>query len=82
VAKAAGINEVHYAIVAVLAMGVGLFSPPLGIGYYSACAIGKADPEAAVKPMLPYLGALVIALLIVAFVPWISLGFLHQQPGQ
>jgi tripartite ATP-independent transporter DctM subunit len=82
VAKAAGINEVHYAIVAVLAMGVGLFSPPLGIGYYSACAIGKADPEAAVMPMLPYLGALVVALLIIAFVPWISLGFLHQQPNQ
>jgi tripartite ATP-independent transporter DctM subunit len=82
VAKAAGINEVHYAIVAVLAMGVGLFSPPLGIGYYSACAIGKADPEAAVFPILPYLGALLLALLIVAFVPWISLGFLHQTPGQ
>jgi tripartite ATP-independent transporter DctM subunit len=82
VARAAGINEVHYAIVAVLAMGVGLFSPPLGIGYYGACAIGKANPDEAVKPMLPYLGALVLALLVVAFVPWISLGFLHQAPGQ
>ena len=80
VAKAAGINEVHYAIVAVLAMGVGLFSPPLGIGYYSACAIGKADPEAAVVPILPYLGALVLALVIIALVPWISLGFLPKQP--
>jgi tripartite ATP-independent transporter DctM subunit len=82
VAKAAGINEVHYAIVAVLAMGVGLFSPPLGIGYYSACAIGKADPEAAVVPILPYLGALVLALVIIALVPWISLGFLPKQPMQ
>ena len=80
VAKAAGINEVHYAIVAVLAMGVGLFSPPLGIGYYSACAIGKADPEAAVVPILPYLGALVLALIIIALVPWISLVFLPKQP--
>ena len=80
VAKAAGINEVHYAIVAVLAMGVGLFAPPLGIGYYSACAIGKADPEAAVVPILPYLGALVLALVIIALVPWISLVFLPAQP--
>jgi tripartite ATP-independent transporter DctM subunit len=80
VAKAAGINEVHYAIVAVLAMGVGLFSPPLGVGYYSACAIGKADPEAAVVPMLPYLGALVVALVIIALVPWISLVFLPEMP--
>ena len=80
VAKAAGINEVHYAIVAVLAMGVGLFAPPLGIGYYSACAIGKADPEAAVKPILPYLGVLVLALVVIALVPWISLVFLPKTP--
>lgn len=82
VAKAAGINEVHYAIVAVLAMGVGLFSPPLGVGFFGACAIGKAEPERAVKPMLPYLGALIVALLIIAYVPWISLGFLPKLPGQ
>lgn len=82
VAKAAGINEVHYAIVAVLAMGVGLFSPPLGVGFFGACAIGKAEPERAVKPMLPYLGALVIALLLIAYVPWISLGFLPKAQGQ
>jgi tripartite ATP-independent transporter DctM subunit len=78
VAKAAGINEVHYAIVAVLAMGVGLFSPPLGVGYYSACAIGKASADDAVIPILPYLGALVLALVVIALVPWISLGFLPK----
>ena len=78
VAKAAGINEVHYAIVAVLAMGVGLFSPPVGIGFFAASAIGKANPERVVKPMIPYLVALMIGLLIVAFVPWISLGFLPK----
>jgi tripartite ATP-independent transporter DctM subunit len=78
VAKAAGINEVHYAIVAVLAMGVGLFAPPLGIGFYAASAIGKANPEEVVKPMIPYMAALIIGLLIIAFVPWISLGFLPK----
>jgi tripartite ATP-independent transporter DctM subunit len=82
VAKAAGINEVHYAIVAVLAMGVGLFAPPLGIGFFAAAAIGKANPEQVVKPMVPYMIALMIGLLIVAFVPWISLGFLPKTAGQ
>jgi tripartite ATP-independent transporter DctM subunit len=82
VAKAAGINEVHYAIVAVLAMGVGLFSPPVGIGFFAASAIGKANPEQVVKPMLPYLVALMIGLLLVAFIPWISLGFLPKAAGQ
>jgi tripartite ATP-independent transporter DctM subunit len=82
VAKAAGINEVHYAIVVVLAMGVGLFSPPVGIGFFAASAIGKANPEQVVRPMIPYLIALLIGLLIVAYVPWISLGFLPKAAGQ
>ncbi|HEV2641800.1 MAG TPA: TRAP transporter large permease, partial [Candidatus Elarobacter sp.] len=82
IAKAAGINEVHYAIVVVLAMGVGLFSPPVGIGFFSASAIGKANPENVVRPMIPYLIALLVGLLIVAYVPWISLGFLPKTPGQ
>ena len=82
VAKAAGINEVHYAIVVVLAMGVGLFSPPVGIGFFAASAIGKTNPERVVRPMIPYLIALLIGLLIVAYVPWISLGFLPKGQGQ
>ena len=82
IAKAAGINEVHYAIVVVLAMGVGLFSPPVGIGFFSASAIGKANPEDVVRPLLPYLIALLIGLLLVAYVPWISLGFLSPGQGQ
>ena len=76
IALAAGINEVHYAIVAVLAMGIGLFAPPLGVGYYGAAAIGKANPEETILPMLPYIAALLAALLLIAFIPWISLGFL------
>ena len=35
-----GMHEVHYAMVVVLAMGIGLFAPPFGVGYYAACAIG------------------------------------------
>jgi TRAP-type C4-dicarboxylate transport system permease large subunit len=63
-------------------MGVGSFSPPLSVGYYGACALGKANLDEAVVPMLPYLGALALALLVIAFVPWISLGFLNQIPGR
>ena len=41
IARAAGIHEVHYAMVVILAMGIGLFAPPFGVGYYAACAIGR-----------------------------------------
>jgi tripartite ATP-independent transporter DctM subunit len=76
VARQLGINEVHYSMVVILSMGIGLFAPPLGVGYYAACAIGKVNPDEGVKPIIGYLIALVIGTLFVAFVPWISTGFL------
>jgi tripartite ATP-independent transporter DctM subunit len=76
IARAAGVNEVHYAMVVVLAMGVGLFAPPFGVGYYTACAIGKVSPDAGMRAIWPYFGALILGLLAVAAIPWLSTGFL------
>jgi tripartite ATP-independent transporter DctM subunit len=76
VAKAIGVHEVHYAMVIILAMGIGLFAPPFGLGYYAACTIGRVHPDVAVRRIWPYLGALLVGLLIVAFVPWFSIGLL------
>jgi len=76
IAKAAHINEVHYAMVVILAMGIGLFAPPLGVGYYAACAIGQVSPDAGMKRIWPYLGALLVGLVAVAAIPWLSTGFL------
>jgi tripartite ATP-independent transporter DctM subunit len=77
IARELGINEIHYAIVAVLAMGIGLFSPPLGVGYYAACAIGKTDPEAAMPRLAPYMLAVLAATILVAAFPYLTLGALH-----
>jgi tripartite ATP-independent transporter DctM subunit len=75
-AKLAGVHEVHYAMVVILAMGIGLFAPPFGVGYYAACAIGRVSPDAAMRRIWPYLLAVLIGLLVVAAVPWFSTGFL------
>ena len=58
------------------AMGIGLFAPPFGVVCYGACAIGRVSPDDALWRIWPYIGALVIALAIVAGIPWISIGFL------
>jgi tripartite ATP-independent transporter DctM subunit len=67
-----GIAPLHYGVVLVIAMGIGLFAPPLGLGLYGACLIGKVPVEQTVRPMLGYLGLLLACLLIIAFVPDIS----------
>jgi tripartite ATP-independent transporter DctM subunit len=76
IARLVGVHEVHYAMVVILAMGIGLFAPPFGVGYYAACAIGRVDPAEGIRPILGYLLALLIGLIIVAIFPWISTGFL------
>lgn len=76
IARQVGVHEVQYAIVVILAMGVGLFAPPFGVGYYAACAIGKVNPEEGMKPIVGYMLALIVGLLLVAAIPWISVGFL------
>jgi tripartite ATP-independent transporter DctM subunit len=76
IARQLGIHEVHYAMVVILAMGIGLFAPPFGVGYYAACAIGRVDPAAGIRPIWPFLCALLAGLVLVAAVPWISIGFL------
>jgi tripartite ATP-independent transporter DctM subunit len=76
IARQVGVHEVHYAMVVVLAMGIGLFAPPFGVGYYAACAISRISPDEGIKPIVGYMVALLIGTLIVAAVPWISIGLL------
>jgi tripartite ATP-independent transporter DctM subunit len=78
IAEQLGIHLVQYAIVAIFAMGIGLFSPPFGVGFYQTCLIGKVRSDEAFGRIWPYMGVLVLALIVVAAVPWISIGFLPK----
>jgi TRAP-type C4-dicarboxylate transport system permease large subunit len=72
-----GISPLHYGIVLVIAMGIGAFMPPAGVGFYVCCAIQRTDVEPASRAMLPYLGVLIAGLLVVAFVPALTLVLPH-----
>jgi len=76
IARQVGIHEVHYAMVVTLAMGIGLFAPPFGVGYYAACAISRINPNEGMKPIVGYMVALFVGVVVVAAIPWISIGFL------
>jgi TRAP-type C4-dicarboxylate transport system permease large subunit len=64
-------------MVILLAMGIGIFIPPIGICFYISCAVVESDVEAASKAMMPYLAVLIAGVLAVAFVPW----FTHAIPN-
>lgn len=76
IARAMGIHEVHYTMMVIFAMGLGLFAPPFGVGFFAACAIAKVNPDLAMKRVWTYLAALFAALVLITFIPWISIGFL------
>jgi tripartite ATP-independent transporter DctM subunit len=72
-----GLSELHYALVLIIAMGIGGFMPFAGVGFYVCCAVMRCDIETASRAMLPYLVVLIGGLLIVAFVPWLTLFLPH-----
>ena len=77
VAAQLGIAPLHFGVVLVVAMGIGLFAPPLGLGLYGACLVGNVPIEQTVKPIMGYLGLLLICLLVIAFVPGLTLWLPH-----
>ena len=76
IARSLGINDVHYSMVVVTAMNIGLIAPPIGVGFYIACKIGNVSPDEAMRAIWPYIGALLIGLLLIAVFPVFSTFFL------
>ncbi|MBI3371249.1 MAG: TRAP transporter large permease [Betaproteobacteria bacterium] len=67
------IDPLHYGILVIASIGIGIFLPPIGVGLFIACAIGKMNMMDAARYMAPYLGILFLGLLVVTFVPWFTL---------
>lgn len=72
-AQKLGVNPLHFGILLVISMGIGLFAPPVGVGLYTACAVGQVPVERVARPIAKYLAVIFIALLLIAFVPAITL---------
>lgn len=72
VARQLGVDPLHYGVILVIGMGIGLFAPPLGLGLYGSCLIGGVRLEETVWPVLKYLGVLFVCLLLIAFFPGIA----------
>jgi tripartite ATP-independent transporter DctM subunit len=67
------VDPLQYGIVLIFAMGLGSFSPPVGVCFFVACSIADSTVEKTSHRLWPYLIVLLIGLLIVTFIPWFSL---------
>lgn len=72
IARKLGIHDIHYSMVVVTAMNIGLMMPPIGIGFFVACRIGNTSPDEVMGAIWPYIMALIAGLVIIAAVPWLS----------
>ena len=68
-----GVDPVHFGIIMMLNLGIGLVTPPVGSVLFVGAAVGKIPVESAVKTIWPFYCALIAALLVITFVPAISL---------
>jgi C4-dicarboxylate transporter, DctM subunit len=73
VATQLGVDPRQYGIVLIEAFGIGSIIPPVGLALYIACSICETEVDRTARPLLVYLVVLCLGLLLVAFVPWITL---------
>jgi len=70
---ALGMEPIHIGIFVAANVSISLFTPPVGVCLYVACGLSKLPIEAVFKPLLPFLGVLLLTLLVISYVPQITL---------
>jgi TRAP-type C4-dicarboxylate transport system permease large subunit len=73
IAQQLGVNPLHFGTVMVIAMGLGLFSPPIGLGLFATCSLTGTNVRDVARPMMKYLAVLLATLIVLVLVPGFSL---------
>jgi C4-dicarboxylate transporter DctM subunit len=73
VAMRFGIDPVHFGMVMVVNLALGMITPPFGVNLFAACAVARISLDRMVKSLLPFIGVVFACLMVITYVPWISL---------
>ena len=73
VATSVGMHPVQFGVVLLLNLGISLITPPVGTVLFIGCSIGKTKIESVIKPLLPYYAVMIVVLLMITFIPQLSL---------
>jgi tripartite ATP-independent transporter DctM subunit len=68
-----GINQIHFGILCIACLGIGIFLPPIGMGMFIACNFAQIDVGKMFRSFAPYLLVFLIGLFIITCVPWFTL---------
>ena len=71
--KAAGIDPIHFGIIMTVNLAIGMFTPPFGLNLFAAHALFRVPLPQIYRGVLPFIGVYLIALLLITFIPAISL---------
>jgi len=72
VSETIGMSAIHFGIVIIFTLAIGLCTPPVGSALFVGCAVGKTTLESTSKKMLPLFFTMVAVLLIVAYMPCVA----------
>ena len=74
VAQHFGIDPVHFGLIMVVNLALGMITPPFGVNLFAACTVARISLDRIVKHLLPFVGVILVCLMIITYVPSISLG--------
>jgi tripartite ATP-independent transporter DctM subunit len=67
-----GVDSLHFGIMLCLNLTIGMLTPPVGLGLYVMCSVANVKFEPLTKQVLPFLGLLIFSLLLITYIPWLS----------
>ncbi len=68
-----GIDPVHFGMIMVVNLALGMITPPFGVNLFAACTVAKISLEHVVKDLIPFIGVILACLMLISYVPEISL---------
>ncbi len=77
IAASYGIDPVHFGLIMIVNLAVGMVTPPVGVNLFIACGIARISMEQLMRPLAVFLGVLVLNLVVITYVPGISLALLR-----
>jgi TRAP-type C4-dicarboxylate transport system permease large subunit len=69
-----GIDPVHFGLIMVVNLALGMITPPFGVNLFAACTVAKISLDQIIKYLLPFVGVILLCLMVITYVPGVSLG--------